>query len=165
MMPRRSRPVLIAGIASLSALLMPGGREACAQQINLSNTRGLDFGRFVAASGGTVIVSPTGGGPTRTGGVILLNSPTASPATFTVSKSGNGGGNKAIIISLPANGSTQLTSGSSSMAVNAFTNSPATLTVVTSTGTTLSVGATLTVAANQPPGSYSGSFPLIVNYQ
>jgi hypothetical protein len=164
MMRRRSRPILIAGIASLSALSIPAGREACAQQINLSNTRGLDFGRFVAASGGAVIVSPTGG-RTHTGGVILLNSPTANPATFTVSKSSNGGTNKAVIISLPANGSTRLTSGSNSMAVDAFTNSPATLTSVTTTGTTLSVGATLTVAANQPPGLYSGSFPLIVNFQ
>jgi hypothetical protein len=164
MMRRRSRPILVAGIASLSALLMPAGREACAQQVNLSNTRGLDFGRFVAATGGTVIVNPTGG-RSWTGGVILLNSPTANPATFTVSKGGNGGGGKAIIISLPANGSTRLTSGSNSMAVNAFTSSPATLTVLTSTGTMLSVGASLTVAANQPPGSYSGSFPLIVNYQ
>jgi hypothetical protein len=39
------------------------------------------------------------------------------------------------------------------------------LTNVTTTGTTLSVGATLTVAANQPPGLYSGSFPVIVNFQ
>jgi hypothetical protein len=164
MMPRRSRPILIAGLASMSALLMSAGREACAQQINLSNTRGLDFGRFVAASGGTVIVSPTGG-RSRTGAVILLNSPTANPATFTVSKSSNGGANKAVIISLPANGSTRLTSGSNSMAVDAFNSSPATLTNVTTTGITLSVGATLTVAANQPPGLYSGSFPLIVNFQ
>jgi hypothetical protein len=164
MMRRRSRPIFIAGIASLSALLMPAGREACAQQINLSNTRGLDFGRFVAASGGTVIVSPTGG-RTRTGGVILLNSPTANPATFIVSKSSNGGTNKAIIISLPANGSTRLTSGSNSMAVDAFVSSPATLTTVTTTGTTLSVGATLTVAGNQAPGTYSGSFPVTVNFQ
>jgi hypothetical protein len=164
MMPRRSRPILVAGIASLLALLMPAGREACAQQIILSNTRGLDFGRFVAASGGTVIVSPTGG-RTRTGGVILLNSPTANPATFIVSKSSNGGANKAVIITLPANGSTRLTSGSNSMAVDAFVTSPATLTNVTTTGTTLSVGATLTVAVNQPPGNYSGSFPLTVNFQ
>jgi hypothetical protein len=164
MMPRRSRPILIAGIASLSALLTPAGREACAQQVNLTNTRGLDFGRFVASTGGTVIVSPTSG-RSRTGAVILLNSPTANPATFTVSKSSNGSTNKSIVITLPANGSTRLTSGSNSMAVDSFVSSPATLTVLTTTGTTLSVGATLTVAANQPPGSYSGSFSVIVNYQ
>ncbi len=160
-MSRRSRFILIAGIASLPALWLPAGREACAQQINLVNTRGIDFGRFVAGTGGTVVVSPAGL-RTRTGGVILLNSPSAGQATFTVSKSNNGS-NKAVIISLPSNGSTRLTSGSNSMAVNAFVNS--TLGTVTTAGTPLSVGATLTVAADQPAGAYSGSFPLIVNFQ
>lgn len=163
-MLRRFKLIFIAGIASLPAMFLPAGREACAQQINLSNTRGLDFGRFVAGSGGTIVMSPTGA-RTRTGGVILLNSPAAGQSTFTVSKSSNGGSNKAVIISLPANGSVRLNSGSNSMAVGSFANSPATLTNVTMSGTTLSVGATLTVAANQPPGTYSGSFPLIVNFQ
>jgi hypothetical protein len=162
-MLRRSRLILVAGIAALPALFLPAGREARAQQINLSNTRGLDFGRFVAGTGGTVVIGPTGA-RSKTGGVILLNSPSAGQSTFTVSKSG-GGNNKAVIISLPANGSVRLSSGSNSMAVGTFTNSPASLTSVTTTGTTLSVGATLTVAANQPPGAYSGSFPLIVNFQ
>jgi hypothetical protein len=161
-MSRRSRPILIVGIASLSALLLPAGREACAQQINLTNTRGIDFGRFVAGTGGTVVISATGL-RSRTGGVVLLNSPSAGQATFSVSRSSNGGANKAVIISLPANGSTRLTSGSNSMAVDSFVNS--TLGTVTTAGTPLSVGATLTVAANQPAGAYSGSFPLIVNFQ
>jgi hypothetical protein len=159
----RFRPILLAGIASLPALFLPAGREACAQQINLSNTRGLDFGRFVAGAGGSVSVSPAGL-RSRNGGVILLNSPTAGQATFTVS-SDNGGSNKAIIISLPANGSTRLASGANSMAVDSFVTSPSSLTTVTTVGTTLSVGATLTVGAGQPPGNYSGSIPLIVNFQ
>jgi hypothetical protein len=164
-MSGRLRAILSAGIVSMPALLLlAGGREACAQQVVLSNTRGLDFGRFVAGSGGTVIVSPAGL-RSRTGGVVLLNSPSAGQAAFSVGKSSNGGANKAIIISLPANGSTRLTSGSNSMAVNTFTNSPAMLTVIPNGGTTLSVGATMTVAPNQAPGSYSGSFPLIVNFQ
>ena len=160
----RRSPFLAAGVASLAALLLPAGREACAQQINMSNTRGLDFGRFVAGTGGTVVISPTGL-RSRTGGVILLNSPAAGQATFTVSKSSNGGAGKAVIISLPANGSVRLTSGSNSMAVGTFGNSPASLTSVTMTGTTLSVGATLTVAANQAPGNYSASCPLTINFQ
>lgn len=163
-MSRRVRLILSAGIAALPALWLSAGREACAQQINLSNTRGLDFGSFVAGNGGTVTVSPSGA-RSQSGGVILLNSPSAGQATFIVSKSSNSGNNKSIIISLPADGSTQLTSASSSMAVNAFVSSPPTLTTVTTAGTTLSIGATLTVAANQAPGSYSGSFPLIVNFQ
>ncbi|MFC5551498.1 DUF4402 domain-containing protein [Massilia aerilata] len=161
-MSRRTHPILIVGIASLSALLLPAGREACAQQINLVNTRGIDFGRFVAGTGGTVVISAAGL-RSRTGGVVLLNSPSAGQASFSVSKSNNGGGNKAVILSLPANGSTRLTSGSNSMAVNSFVNS--TLGTVTTAGTPVSVGATLTVSANQPAGAYSGAFPLIVNFQ
>jgi hypothetical protein len=163
-MVRRSRFILIAGLAALPALWLLAGRDVCAQQINISNTRGLDFGRFVAGAGGTVTVGATNG-RTWTGGVILLTSPSAGPATFTVSKSGNGGANKAVILSLPANGTTRLNSGTNSMAVNSFVSSPASLTSVTTTGTTLSVGATMTVAANQPPGSYTGSISVIVNFQ
>jgi hypothetical protein len=163
-MPRRLLPILIAGIALLPALWLTAGREACAQQINLINTRGLDFGRFVAGSGGTVTISPTGV-RSRTGGVILLNSPNASPAIFTVSRTNNDSSNKAVIMSLPASSSTRLSSGSSSMALNSFVDSPVTLLTVTAAGATLSVGATLTVAPGQASGNYSGSIPLIINFQ
>jgi hypothetical protein len=162
-MQRRFRSLLIAGFAALPALWLSAGREACAQTITLSNTRGLDFGRFVAGAGGTVIMGATGA-RSRTGGVILLTSPSAGVAQFSASR-GNGGAGKAISITLPANGSVSLSSGSNSMAVNTFISSPATLTTISTTGTPLSIGATLTVTANQPPGSYTGSFPLIINFQ
>jgi hypothetical protein len=162
-MQRRFRSLLIAGLAALPALWLSAGREACAQTINLSNTRGLDFGRFVAGTGGTVIMGATGA-RTRTGGVILLTSPSAGVAQFSASRGGGGAG-KAVSITLPANGSVSLTSGSNSMAVNTFVSSPATLPSLSTTATTLSVGATLTVKANQAPGSYTGSFPLILNFQ
>lgn len=162
---RRSRPVLIAGLAVLSALGLPPAREACAQQVVLSNIRGLDFGRFVAGGGGTVTISSTGL-RSRSGAVVLLNSPSAGQAAFAVAKSGgDGGANNVVVISLPANGSIRLTSGTGSMPVGDFVNSPATLVAVPDSGTTLSIGATLTVAPNQPRGNYSGSFPLIVNFQ
>lgn len=149
-------------LAALAGLSTVAGVHA--QQIILTNTRGLDFGRFVAATGGTITVSPTGV-RSRSGGVVLLNSLGAGQAGFTVGKSSNGNGNKAVIISVPANGSIRLSSGASSMAVNNFVTNPATLASVPNGGTSLSVGATLTVAPNQPPGAYSGSFPLTVNFQ
>lgn len=145
----------------ISFLAAPG---ASAQQVVLGNTRGLDFGRFVAGSGGTIVLSP-GGVRSRTGGVVLLNSPSAGQANFTVGKSSNGGGNKSAIISLPGNGEVRLSSGSNSMAVGGFSSSPSTLATVPTGGTPLAVGATLTVAPNQAPGNYSGSFSLIVNFQ
>lgn len=159
---RRILPRLPASAIALAALFASG--SAHAQQIVLTNTRGLDFGRFVANTGGTVVIGPTGL-RSRTGGVVLLNSPTAGQASFNVGKSSNGGNNKAVIISLPANGSTRLNSGANSMAVNTFVNAPAAILSVPNGGTTLAVGATLMVAPNQPPGNYSGTFSLTVNFQ
>jgi len=144
-----------------------------AQQVVLSNTRGLDFGRFVAGSGGTIILSPSGL-RSRTGGVVLLNSPNAGQAAFNASRStldpgGSAAGATAtsataVIISVPINGATQLSSGANSMAVGDFLTPDAQL-AVGNGGATLAVGATLVVAPNQPPGNYSGSFSIIVNHQ
>jgi hypothetical protein len=167
MMSGRSRPIDIAGSAALSAMLLLAGREACAQQVGtLTTTGNLDFGRFVAGAGGTVIMSPAGGKPTGTGGVIVLNSPSAGAATFSVGKSGSGKPLKTVVFSLPSNTDVRLTSGSNSMAVTNFVSSPAAgVSNSVTTTTAVSVGATLNVGANQPPGTYSGSFTLIANFQ
>ena len=165
-MSGRSRPIRIAGIASMSAVLLFAGREVCAQQVGtLTNTRGLDFGRFVAGTGGTVVISPAGA-RSRTGGVILLNSPSANSASFTVGVSGGGKPIKTVTFSLPSDTAVRLTSGSNSMAVTTFVSSPAAgIANNISTTRTVTVGATLQVGANQAPGVYSGSLSLIANYQ
>jgi len=165
-MSRRSRSLRIAGTSAMLALLLVAGREACAQIVGtLTNTAGLDFGRFVAATGGTVVVSATGL-RSRTGGVILLNSPSVAAAAFAVGTSGNRGTKlKSFILTLPANGTVRLTSGSNSMAVGSFVSSPAAGTTVSISTTTASVGASLTVAPNQAAGTYSGSFSVIANFQ
>lgn len=167
---------LLAFVLVLTLVLTP--RTAAAQQIVLSNTRGLDFGRFVAGSGGTIVLSPSGL-RSRTGGVILLNSPNASQAAFSASQTtfdaarGSPGAaaattattaTTAVIVSMPANGATHLTSGANSMAVGDFVT-PDPLLAVGRGGASLSVGATLVVAPNQPPGNYSGTFSVIVNHQ
>ena len=160
MLVRRYRFLRVAGIATLALLAVPAP-TAHAQQINLSNTRGLDFGRFVAGGGGTVILHPTGL-RSRTGAVVLLNSPAVGQASFNVNRVDDSG--TMVNISLPPNGSIRLTSGTNSMAVNNFVSTPAS-TVSIQAPTTLAVGATLTVAPNQAPGNYSGTFFVTVNYQ
>ena len=160
MLVRLYRFILLAGIATL-ALLAAGARTAHAQQVGLSNIRGLDFGRFIAGSGGAIIVTPAGV-RSRTGAVVLLNSPSAGQAAINVSR---GSSKKTVVdISLPSNGSIRLSSGANSMAVGSFVSSPA-FTMSVATPATLSIGATLTVAPNQPPGVYSGTFPVTVNFQ
>jgi hypothetical protein len=167
-MSRRSRSLLIAGIASLSALLLPAGREACAQQVgSLSNTGGLSFGKFVAGTGGTVTVSPTGAAG-KTGGVFLLKSSITTAAQFSVIKSGNGKPLKTVSFTLPSDTAVRLSSGSNSMAVTNFVSSPAATpgnSYPAGSTSAISVGATLQVGANQPPGNYSGTFTLIANFQ
>lgn len=158
-MRRRAAAILLASLAA-ALLHAPCAR---AQQVTLATTGNLDFGRFVAGAGGSVIMGATGA-RSKSGAVILLNSASAAQAQFTVSSKGNGG-SKSVVISLPADGSIQLSNGSASMAVNVFVASPASLLSIPAGGTTLSVGATLVVAANQAPGNYTGSFPLTVNYQ
>ena len=143
------------------ALLVFPAADAPAQQISLSNTRGLDFGSFVAAGGGTVILSPAGL-RSRTGAVVLLNSPGTGQASFNAVRID--GDTTQVSISLPPNGSVRLNSGANTMAVNNFTSSPA-ATMSVQTPMTLGVGATLTVAPDQARGNYSGSFSVTVNYQ
>jgi hypothetical protein len=163
MFRRRSRLVPRGGLAVAAAgwlaVVCP---DAAAQVVN--NTRSLDFGRFVAASGGAVTVAPSGQ-RSGTGGVVLLSSPAAGAANFLVTTSDRQASSQAVVISLPADGSIRLSNGNSSMPVNAFVASPSMLLTLPAGGQVLAVGATMTVAPNQPSGNYSGSFPLIVNFQ
>ena len=160
MLVSRYRFIGVASIAALALLAAPA-RHALAQQLTLSNTRGLDFGRFVAGAGGTVILAPNGA-RSRTGAVVLLNSPTVGQASFNAIRATGNKNN--VSISLPANGSIRLNSGTNSMAVNNFVSTPASTGSV-QTPMTMSVGATLVVAPNQAPGTYSGTFNVTVNYQ
>jgi hypothetical protein len=175
-MPVRSKRFILLASTAVQALLafafVLTPCAASAQQVALSNTRGLDFGRFVAGSGGTITLGPSGL-RSRTGGVILLNSPNASQAAFSASQTTLDAGRgslratataTAVIVSVPANGATHLTSAANSMAVGDFVTPDALLTVGNG-GATLAVGATLVVAPNQPPGNYSGTFSVIVNHQ
>lgn len=131
-----------------------------AAAIALSNTQGLAFGKFVAGAGGTVTVSP-GGVRSASGGVVLVPSGAGAAAQFAVS----GDANVTYGISLPADGTVSLASGTNSMAVNTFTSSPSPTGTLSAGGAqTLSVGATLSVGSNQAIGSYSGTFDVTVNY-
>ena len=128
---------------------------------NISMTANLLFGRFVAASGGTVSIGANAS-RSRSGGVILLASST-SAAAFALDGSGNS--NKIAILTLPANGTVTLVSGANHMALNNFVTNFASGGVLPPAGTTATVGATLTVAPNQAPGNYSGAFHVTIDFQ
>lgn len=144
------------------ALLCAVVAPACwaVNPIAIGHTQALAFGSFAAGSGGSVTVRAAG---TRSagGGVVLLSAGAGAVSLFSVT----GDPNLTYAITLPADGVATLTSGGNSMALTAFTSSPASTGVLSAGGSqTLSVGATLGVGSNQAPGSYSGSFNVIVNY-
>lgn len=146
--------------ANALGILLLAATPAVLAVIGISATQNLQFGRFAAATGGTVAVSPNG---TRTaGGGVILAGGSYAQAAFTVT----GIATSNYSISLPANGAVALTGPGTNMAINNFVSSPSTSGTLDALGQqTLNVGATLTVNANQTNGNYSGSFDVIVNYQ
>jgi hypothetical protein len=156
MASRRLKPWALPAL--LLAALAPGNAKQ-----TFSSSQALSFGRFVAGTGGTIIVTPAGV-RTRTGGVTLLTStPTAAKFTATDNTPKNQSG--AIIITLPADGSVVMSSGADQMSLRTFTSNPSGTGFMSGGSLLISVGATLVVNANQPRGNYSGSIPVTVQYQ
>jgi hypothetical protein len=155
-MARRLKPWLLP--VALMAALAPGNAKQ-----TFSSTQALAFGRFVAGTGGTITIAPNGV-RSKTGGVTLLTS-TVSAASFTNTDNSAKGGSATVAITLPADGSVVLASGANQMALKSFTSSPSGTGLMSGGALTISVGATLTVGANQPKGNYSGSIPVTIQYQ
>jgi hypothetical protein len=130
---------------------------------SLSNTSSLAFGTFVATSAGSVSVRPDGSRMQSGGAWLLQQGGGASPARFLV----QGTPNTVYAITLPANGSVQLSDGAGhSMSLQAFEHDAGGLAILSSNGMAqFSVGATLSVGSAQAEGAYSGAFSVIVNYQ
>jgi hypothetical protein len=141
--------------------------------ITLTGGTSLNFGDiFTTAAAGTVTLEPVAGARSATGGATLASTGSTSIASFTV------GGKRAATysITLPSDSSVTLTgpSGATAMPVKTFTASVAGGTATTNpTGLlpntagatqTFTVGATLSLAANQTDGNYTGSFPVTVAY-
>jgi hypothetical protein len=95
--------------------------------------------------------------------VLLVSN--ASPASFTIGSSHPGNDNRIYVLTLPPNGSVSLVSGANRMAVNNFVSDFPASSPVPTGSQTVRVGAALQVAPNQAPGNYTGSFPVILEYQ
>jgi hypothetical protein len=146
-------------LAVLLAALLPAAPARA--KVTFSSTRALAFGRFVAGTGGTIIVNPAGT-RSKTGAVVLLSS-TASSASFTITDTSPPGANATCAISLPATAT--VSNGTNQMQLNTFTSTPSGSGVMSGGTLTVAVGATMTVGANQPKGNYSGSFSVTMNCQ
>ena len=124
-------------------------------------TSDMQFGFiFPGASGGTVVLSATGS-RTSTGTVKLPSGGSSSAAGFVVF----GAPNTTFSVSYPTSITLSRAGGSGSMTVSSIVGSPSAGGTLSSGGSaTVNVGGTLTVAANQTFGQYSGSFNVTVSY-
>lgn len=149
------------GLTLLLPLALWAGHQTTLLGISVINNQGLSFGKFAAASAGSVTISPTGV-RSATGGVVLLSSDGGAAAQFTVS----GDSSLTYDIILPADSVVSLTAaGGQTMPVRAFASSPSGTGQLGIGGSqTLHVGATLDVGSGQTPGAYTGSFEVTVNY-
>ena len=151
---------LAAGIAraQAAATVSTRGTATVVAAIQLTKTSDLSFGDLVpGATAGTVRVA-TGGGRTKTGGVTLAAG-TVSQAAFTV----QGQRNTSYTIAVPS--SVTVTSGPNSMTVGSIVTAPTSPNTLPNSGTrNLRVGATLSVLANQPSGTYASTFNVTVAY-
>lgn len=160
--------IMMAGVTTTvmaQATASATGTATIIAPITLLKTVDMNFGYVAVIGAGTVILDPAGA-RTKTGGVTL---PLVSPGTVTAASFTVGGqGSTTYSITLPSS-DYYITrqSGSEAMVINTFTSIPATTGTIDAGGTqTLTVGATLHVAAAQVPGVYTNTigFDVTVNY-
>ncbi len=137
-------------------------RTAVLIPLSITKVNDLNFGNIVSgATAGTVTINQTTGAVTRTGGATVFGT-THNAASFTVA--GSAGQTYAITLSAPP--ILTRAGGTQTIALTALRlRGAATRKMVAAGTTTLSVGGTLAVPANQMPGAYSGVFTLSVAYQ
>lgn len=168
----RKIPVRVAILLAAATLLLPAAARA--QICNATNdpsiaigkTADLQFGDLGSTvSAGTAVINPATGGRTVTGGVVSIGA-IFNAATFDVLLCGAAGPKRFDII-LPAGSVTLAGPSGATMTADTFTSNPGPSGVSGSTQnpTSIAIGATLRVGANQAPGSYSGTFSLIVARQ
>lgn len=127
----------------------------------LTKLSDMDFGTIaVTGTAGTVVL---GTDNSRTAvGPALVPPAAGVAASFTVS----GEASRTYTITLPADGIVSLVSGANTMAANTFVhNAGANPALGVAGAAAFTVGATLSVAANQAAGNYtSANFPVIISY-
>lgn len=171
MRPTAKKVLVAAGCTALVWTAGVGTSHAATAQTNttaavllpitITKTADLNFGKFMSgAAGGTVVVS-TAGAQSVTGDLTTTAAfgAFAAAAAFTIS----GEPTSTYAVTFPAQ--TPLTGPGVDMTIGTFTTaSTGTLNTFGAGAETLSVGATLSVNANQASGIYNGTLDVAVNY-
>ncbi len=147
-----------APLQSLAATAAANATATVVTPIAIAKNADLAFGKFVANTGGTVVIGTTGA-RSQTGTVVLFNQgSTQNAASFAVT----GEGAYTYAVTLPSTAT--ITSGANTMAVGTFVSNPSGTGTLTAGAQTLLVGGTLTVASGQAPGTYTGSYNVSTDY-
>lgn len=162
-------------IVAMAALSIPGAASAAhvaaatpatdkatiLHPLTLLKTADLLFGTLIVNGAGTAVVNPVSDVETTTGGVVMAGGGPHS-ASFT----GGATGLSLIYVQQPQTAITLThTNGTTTMTANNFTLQNGNFYLTTAVGTfSFRVGATLTVAAGQLDGLYTGTFNVDAYY-
>ena len=131
--------------------------------LTITKVNDMNFGTIAvqAASGGNVVLAPAGTRSVTGGAQIVTTGGGGTAASFDIT----GEGSSTYAITVPADGTVTVVKGGDSMPVNSFTTSVGATGTLTAGAQTITVGATLEVAAAQPTGTYtSANFNVTVAY-
>jgi len=144
--------------APITATKDATGKALILIPLTLTKTSDLDFGTAVESStSGTITVPPDGNPPSATGGVTLVGTP-----GFRAQFAGAGSPGEQVDIFLAPPASIKDVNGDTMpISMNLDNN---TVIIDSTRAFFVGVGGTVTVAANQPDGVYSGNFIVLAQY-
>lgn len=130
--------------------------------LSISNTRNLDFGTIVAnaSEAGTVTLAATSDATSSATGVTMAPGSVSNTAVFAI----NGDANRTFNITMPAT-VTLAGPANAEMIITLAKNLSNENNVLTGGTSTLYVGGSLAVAANQAAGAYTAEFNVAIAYE
>lgn len=146
-------PALAAQTASAT------GRALILLPLTIIKVNDLDFGTVVSSSSsGTVSIAADGSGQSVTGGVTPVASGTATRAVF--AGGGTAGQQVNIFLAPPPN----LSDGNGHTVPISLSLDNSLVTIDSTRAFSVGIGGTVTIAANQASGTYTGTFTVLAQY-
>ena len=166
---------LLAAIAAAASLMLPAaasgapvaatknatGAATVLKSLSIVKKADLDFGELVVTTAGTAVLNPVSGAVTTTGTIVPVGT-AGHPATFTAT----GSKNSVVNIKVPTAAVTLTrVGGGGTMTVSNWTlDGKSNRKIPLNSAFDFNVGGTLNVGANQPDGTYTGTFTVTVQY-
>jgi len=148
-----------ANAAPVSASTNAGGKALILIPLTLTRVADLEFGTVIESStSGTVTIPPDGTARTFTGGVTPVANPLPARARF--AGAGTPGQLVNIFLAPPAN----LKDSNGDLLPISMSLESSNITIDSTHAFFVGVGGTVTVAANQPDGDYTGVFTVLAQY-